>query len=217
MDPFTEELTFTLADFPNSPINIEYQACDDAGNCSVCVTTVTLIDETDPVIVCPPDVTVNTEPDACYGEVPDLMAQIADDNCAVFTITQDPIPGTLFGAQHGDVVVVSLVIEDDSNNKDTCMVNVTLNDLKNGQAGKLALSADVRVELTNGLVQAKLGGDYTFSLAADLTPAPIKGSTRLEVTRAEGALAATSRSTTAAASAAPPTSSRATSNSGSSG
>ena len=68
-------------------------------------------------------------------------------------------------------------------------VNVTLDDLKNGQTGKLALSADIRVENTNGVLQAKLAGSYALALTADLKPASIKGSTRLDVTRAEGALA----------------------------
>jgi uncharacterized protein involved in outer membrane biogenesis len=68
-------------------------------------------------------------------------------------------------------------------------VTVTLDDLKNGQTGKLALSADIRVDNTNGVLQAKLGGSYTLALTADLKPASIKGSTRLDVTHAEGALA----------------------------
>jgi len=68
-------------------------------------------------------------------------------------------------------------------------VNVTLDDVKNGQTGKLGLAADIRVENTNGVLLAKLGGNYTFSLAANLKPTLIKGGTRLDVTRAEGALA----------------------------
>jgi uncharacterized protein involved in outer membrane biogenesis len=68
-------------------------------------------------------------------------------------------------------------------------VNVTLDDLKNGQTGKLALNADIRVENTNGVLQAKLSGDFAFALTADLKPASIKGNTRLDVSRAEGALA----------------------------
>jgi uncharacterized protein involved in outer membrane biogenesis len=68
-------------------------------------------------------------------------------------------------------------------------VNVTLNDLKNGQSAKLALMADIGLDHTNGVLQAKLGGDFTFALAPDLKPGAIQGMTRLEVTRAEGALA----------------------------
>jgi uncharacterized protein involved in outer membrane biogenesis len=68
-------------------------------------------------------------------------------------------------------------------------VNVTLDDLKNGQTGKLGLAADVQMQQTNCVLQAKLSGNYTIGLAADLQPTAIKGSTSLNVTRAEGALA----------------------------
>ena len=68
-------------------------------------------------------------------------------------------------------------------------VNVTLDDVKNGQTGKLGLTADIRAENTNGVLQAKLGGNYTFALASNLKPSLIKGGTRLDVARAEGALA----------------------------
>ena len=68
-------------------------------------------------------------------------------------------------------------------------VNVTLDDVKNGQTGKLGLAAEIRVENTNGVLQAKLGGHYTFAMAANLKPGLIKGGTRLDVIRAEGLLA----------------------------
>ncbi len=68
-------------------------------------------------------------------------------------------------------------------------VNVTLADLKNGQTGKLALGADMSVQNTNAVLQAKLSGNFDLALTADLKPASIKGMTRLEVTKAEGALA----------------------------
>ncbi len=68
-------------------------------------------------------------------------------------------------------------------------VNVTVDDLRNGQKGKLALDGDIRVATTNGLLQGKVDGSYDFALAADLKPASIKGSARLNVSRAEKALA----------------------------
>ena len=68
-------------------------------------------------------------------------------------------------------------------------VDVTLDDVKNGQTGKLGLAADIRVENANGVLHAKLGGNYTFALASNLKPSLIKGGTRLDVTRAAGALA----------------------------
>ena len=64
-------------------------------------------------------------------------------------------------------------------------VNITLDDLKNGQTSKLALGADMSVQQTNVTLQAKLAGNFTLALTADLKPASIKGTTRLDVTKAE--------------------------------
>ena len=68
-------------------------------------------------------------------------------------------------------------------------VNVTLDDVKNGQTGKLGLAADIRVENASGVLHAKLSGNYTFALAANLKPSLISGGTRLDVIRAAGVLA----------------------------
>ncbi len=74
-------------------------------------------------------------------------------------------------------------------------LNVTVEDVKNGQTGKLLLNAEISVENnppppgTNGMLQAKMSGNFVFSLTADLKPASITGNTRLEVTQARGALA----------------------------
>ena len=68
-------------------------------------------------------------------------------------------------------------------------VNVTLDDLKNGQTSKLTLGADISVQQTNATLQAKLAGNFTLGLTADLKPGAINGSTRLDVTKADGALA----------------------------
>jgi uncharacterized protein involved in outer membrane biogenesis len=74
-------------------------------------------------------------------------------------------------------------------------VNVTADQVKNGQSGKFALSADIKVEnnppapKTNGLLQAKLNGNFTFALSGDLKPVSIQGKTRLEVVQATGGMA----------------------------
>ena len=74
-------------------------------------------------------------------------------------------------------------------------VNVALDNLKNGQTSKLTLAADLSMNSnppapgTNGLLQAKLNGNFSLALSADLKPASIQGNAKLEVTRAEAALA----------------------------
>jgi uncharacterized protein involved in outer membrane biogenesis len=74
-------------------------------------------------------------------------------------------------------------------------LSVNVEGVKNGQTGKLTMSSDVNIQNNSpppgasGLLQAKLDGSYAFGLSADLQPTAIKGTTHLEVTRAEGALA----------------------------
>jgi uncharacterized protein involved in outer membrane biogenesis len=73
--------------------------------------------------------------------------------------------------------------------------NVNLSDLKNGATGKLTVGADINMQnnppapASSGLLQAKLSGDFTLALTPDLKPGSVQGSSKLEVTRAEGALA----------------------------
>ena len=60
-------------------------------------------------------------------------------------------------------------------------VNVTLTDLKNGQTGKLKLSAGIKLDknppapATNSALQAKVDGEFAFGLSASLKPTNIKG------------------------------------------
>ena len=55
-------------------------------------------------------------------------------------------------------------------------VNVTLDNLQNGQSAKLGLTADIKMQnnppapATNGLLEAKLSGSFTLALTPDLKP-----------------------------------------------
>src|SRR5437667_7344371 len=74
-------------------------------------------------------------------------------------------------------------------------LNVTADDVKNGQSGKLGLSAEIKVENnppapeTNGLLHAKLSGNFVFALSADLKPVSVQGKIRMETTQAAGGMA----------------------------
>lgn len=74
-------------------------------------------------------------------------------------------------------------------------VNVNFNDLKNGQSGKVDLSAALALDQaakTNtpaSTLSAKLGGGFTFDLTKDLMPGAAKGSLALAVEKATGAFA----------------------------
>src|SRR5258706_375585 len=73
-------------------------------------------------------------------------------------------------------------------------LNLSVDDLKNGQTGKMVVSGDVKIDNnppsgTNGVLQAKVNGNFVFALSGDLKPASIKGNTHLEVSQASGGMA----------------------------
>jgi hypothetical protein len=73
-------------------------------------------------------------------------------------------------------------------------LRVTLDNVKNGQTGKLTLVSDLALETvpppgTNATLQAKLAGAFDVALTADLQPQSVKGSTRLTVDKAAGGFA----------------------------
>jgi uncharacterized protein involved in outer membrane biogenesis len=70
-------------------------------------------------------------------------------------------------------------------------VNLTLANVKNGQAGTLQLGALIQMENNPpagkaGHLQAAVQGNFNFTLNADLKPAPVTGQARLDVSRADG-------------------------------
>jgi AsmA family len=73
-------------------------------------------------------------------------------------------------------------------------VNISLDNVKNGGSGKLQLSADAKIDnnpptpAAKGNLQANVAGNFTFTLADDLKPLSVQGSTRLDVTQAGGAI-----------------------------
>src|SRR5713226_1345687 len=76
-------------------------------------------------------------------------------------------------------------------------VNLTLDRLQNGQAGNLALAADVALtrELpptqtaTNDALEGRIAGAFEFVLGAELQPHEINGNTTLQVSKAAGSFA----------------------------
>ena len=74
-------------------------------------------------------------------------------------------------------------------------INATLDDVKNGAAGKFAFALAGKADLNppdatkRGTMSAKHEGKYTFTLGQDLMPTQISGADHTEVTQATGALA----------------------------
>ena len=68
-------------------------------------------------------------------------------------------------------------------------VNITLDQFKNGQSGKLTLAAALTITgPTNDVLEARSGGTIEFTLGADLLPRVLKAKVEQEILRAEGSL-----------------------------
>jgi uncharacterized protein involved in outer membrane biogenesis len=68
-------------------------------------------------------------------------------------------------------------------------VNITLDQLKNGQSSKLTMAAAFKMTRpTNDVLEAKSAGQIEFTLGANLLPQVLKAKVEQEVLRAEGSL-----------------------------
>ncbi|MEP6662560.1 MAG: AsmA family protein [Verrucomicrobiota bacterium] len=81
-------------------------------------------------------------------------------------------------------------------------LNLSMDQLKNGEAGKLTLSAAVKMETTPvlastnsapGSLQANLAGAFDYKLTKDALPESAKGNLRFEVSEAKGGMAELAR------------------------
>jgi len=116
---------------------VTYTATDAAGNSTTCDFTVTVVDNEDPILVCPADATINTSSNGagdCAAAVPNFIPGLTagtngsfSGNCSA-TVTQSPAPGTLWGAAHGDTQAVIITVTDVNGNTATCEVTLTLQD-----------------------------------------------------------------------------------------
>ncbi|MBK8830470.1 MAG: HYR domain-containing protein, partial [Saprospiraceae bacterium] len=127
---FVNEITFTVADLQNPFVQVILQVTDTSGNVSICVATVTVLDVEPPSVICQDDITVQTEPNFCYGKIPVIIPPIlANDNCLpLVTFDQYPDAGVLFGSSHQDSIEVYLIVTDMDGNMDTCSLFVHLDD-----------------------------------------------------------------------------------------
>lgn len=77
--------------FPVGTTTETYIATDASGNTAICEFTVTVEDVEDPVITCPADITVSTDPGVCEAVVTVPLPDYTD-NCEVITTTPGATP-----------------------------------------------------------------------------------------------------------------------------
>ncbi|MEO1260123.1 MAG: HYR domain-containing protein [Bacteroidota bacterium] len=125
-------------------------ALDSVGLVSdTCFFLVELIDSLPPTITCPADIVVDASLDSC-GATVFWAAPILDDNCGIGTVICDPDSGSFFPV--GDSIV-TCIVTDVSNNADTCMFTVTVNDT---QPPFLACPADTTVFIAGSVADTMI-------------------------------------------------------------
>lgn len=169
IDDYLDEVTVTENCFFNDPVIlnqiplsgtiitsstiITITGEDEAGNVGSCNFTITAIDDIDPAVTCPSDMTVSAGVN-CLHSLADLSSSLtASDNCtALFNmvITQAPVAGTdLSVGTHG----INFTIEDEAGNTNSCSFNLTVEDQTAPTItcpGNMDLPVDVNCEVTIG-------------------------------------------------------------------
>lgn len=110
--------------FPVGVTTVECVAVDSAGLADTCWFDVIVEDTQAPLVTCPVDIVVPTDPDTCGATVIFGLAT-ATDNCFVSSVICTPPSGSFFPV---GVTAVECVALDDAGNTDTCTFNVTVID-----------------------------------------------------------------------------------------
>ncbi len=108
--------------FPTGTSTVIWRAIDQSANSNNCSFTVTVTDNEQPTITCPPAATVAGSGSPCGYPASQLSPATATDNCAVTSLTNDA-PTTLPAGP----TTITWTAKDAANNQKTCAYVVTVN------------------------------------------------------------------------------------------
>lgn len=131
--------------FPAGATAVEFTATDEFGNTATCSFTITVVDDSPPLIACPEDVEQSNDPGEC-GAVVAYAVPTATDNCG------DPEVNLISGPASGDFFAVGATevtyqATDLSGNTSACTFTVTVTDQ---EAPVLTCPDDVAIVLPDG-------------------------------------------------------------------
>ncbi len=109
--------------YPVGATTITWTVTDFGGNTATCEQTVTVIDNQLPDITCPTPVTAYTDADECFASGIVLGSPVVDDNCGIFSVTNDA-PATFPVGN----TIVTWTVTDVNGNTATCQQIVTVID-----------------------------------------------------------------------------------------
>ncbi|MDD3875529.1 MAG: HYR domain-containing protein, partial [Bacteroidales bacterium] len=112
--------------FPIGTTIVTWTVTDGAGNTATCNQTVTVEDNENPSIICPPDVTVIPDAGICSASNVILGTPSVDDNCTIVSITNNAPSIFPIGT-----TIVTWTVTDGAGNTATCNQTVTVEDNEN--------------------------------------------------------------------------------------
>jgi len=149
---------------PRGMTTVTCMVTDAFGNTAQCSFTVTVVDQTQPVVSCPANIVKSTDPDQCSAVV-NYMAT-ANDNCdGPLTPTCAPPSGSTF--QKGTTTVTCMAT-DSSKNTGSCSFTVTVNDT---QPPSLTCPANITTR-TAQVGDSCVVVNYATPTASDNCPLP---------------------------------------------
>ena len=110
---------------------ITWTATDSAQNTAQCIQTVTVTDDEDPRIICPPDVNASAQPGSCLAPTVNLGTPTVADNCAGVSfagVRSDGLP--LTDPFPVGTTTVTWTATDASGNTASCNQTVTVEDVQ---------------------------------------------------------------------------------------
>ena len=126
--------------------DVIWTVTDGSGNTATCTQVVTVNDTEDPMITCPGDVVVDTDPGLCTATGVNLGTSVVSDNCSVASTVNDGVEPYTLGST--DVI---WTVTDGSGNTSTCTQVVTVNDTEDPM---ITCPADVVVDTDPGTCTA---------------------------------------------------------------
>ncbi|MCH2230957.1 MAG: HYR domain-containing protein [Crocinitomicaceae bacterium] len=128
--------------FPLGNTTVTWTVEDGSGNIATCTQLVTVEDNEAPIIVCPGDLTVDTDPGMCEASAVALGTPFTSDNCSIASVSNDAPAVYQLGS-----TTVTWTIEDGSGNITTCTQLVTVED---NEAPTIVCPADIIVDNVPG-------------------------------------------------------------------
>lgn len=120
--------TFTAANLTTNPNQVTLEVCDGSNNCTTCNTTVVVVDNIPPTMVCRPD-TVQLDGNGNAVVIPNNVNGGSRDNCSTPSYTINGAPVINFDCNNLGSNTVTLVGTDQSGNSDSCVTTVFVEDV----------------------------------------------------------------------------------------